>query len=72
MNDDDLKGLIGYVFHHLEGTVCSGTLRHARNYCQRSGLDEAATVEFLEAHGGYCDCEILMNVGPAVEERLRA
>lgn len=27
-------------------------------------IDVPATVEYFENHGGYCDCEIFLNVGP--------
>ncbi len=26
--------------------------------------DIPGTIAFFEAHGGYCDCEILLNVDP--------
>jgi hypothetical protein len=26
------------------------------------GVDAAASIEYFEAHGGYCDCEVLFNV----------
>ena len=28
------------------------------------GIDIEATLAFFESHGGYCDCEILLNVDP--------
>ena len=28
------------------------------------GVNIPETIKFFEAHGGYCDCEILMNVEP--------
>jgi len=28
------------------------------------GIDIDGTLEFFEEHGGYCDCEIMLNVDP--------
>jgi hypothetical protein len=28
------------------------------------GIDVEETLAYFEAHGGYCDCEILLNVEP--------
>jgi Protein of unknown function (DUF2695) len=39
--------------------------RHAKAVMTAMGdIDIAATLAFFEAHGGYCDCEILLNVDP--------
>jgi len=37
--------------------------RHARTILLAMGnIDIDATIAFFEEHGGYCDCEILINV----------
>ena len=32
------------------------------------GIDIDGTLEFFRQHGGYCDCEILFNVDPDLDE----
>ena len=32
-----------------------------------SGIDVDKSLIYFEEHGGYCDCEILMNVDPTTE-----
>lgn len=50
--------------------VCDGTLARSRAYIEghsvEGSLDE--TVALLRELGGYCDCEVLYNVAPLVEE----
>ena len=46
---------------------CSG--QTDRPYAQRiltamGGVDIEGSLAFFEDHGGYCDCEILLNVNP--------
>ena len=45
------------------------TLKHSRDYMKKSGLsdfDIERMCSFMESFGGYCDCEVLMNVVPTV------
>jgi len=36
---------------------------HATNLLETiGGIDVPATLRYFDAHGGYCDCEILLNV----------
>ena len=38
---------------------------YAQGIMRRMGdVDIPGTIAFFEAHGGYCDCEILLNVDP--------
>ena len=44
---------------------CDGSLRHTRKWIKKNvnGEEEQIYAEcFLMKHGGYCDCEVLMNV----------
>ena len=33
------------------------------------GIDIEGTLEFFRQHGGYCDCEILFNVDPDLDDQ---
>jgi hypothetical protein len=40
--------------------------RHAKRIMAAMGnVDVPGSIAYFEAHGGYCDCEILMNVDPS-------
>ena len=49
-----------------EGQAAPGRVhRHAKAVmAAMGGIDIEATLAFFEDHGGYCDCEILLNVDP--------
>ena len=39
--------------------------RYAKQIMNEMGsVDIPASIEFFQEHGGYCDCEILLNVDP--------
>ena len=50
----------------LEGNdvmrYCDGTLRLTEMFIEDNGLDKTATIEWLQDHGGFCDCEVLLNI----------
>lgn len=50
--------------------ACDHTLRDTLAFLQERKLDASPIVEWLEEHGGYCDCEVRLNVMPWVEEYL--
>jgi hypothetical protein len=41
---------------------CDGTLSAAREWAQRAGVDWPPLRRELEENGGYCDCEVVLNV----------
>jgi len=52
---------------------CAGgtSKRWATAVMYRMGdIDVASTLAYFEDHGGYCDCEILLNVDPTFWERM--
>jgi hypothetical protein len=58
----DVRELFDWIDEKLAGADCDCTLRHTRDFIRMRGLDEAGVVEWLKDHGGYCDCEVLINV----------
>ena len=58
----NLQKLFDWIDEKLADVDCDCTLRHAREFIRKLGLDEAVVVDWLEDHGGYCDCEVLINV----------
>jgi Protein of unknown function (DUF2695) len=44
---------------------CDHDHRYAKQIMSEMGsVDIPASIEFFQEHGGYCDCEILLNVDP--------
>ena len=47
----------------LDQLDCNHDLRHTIKILKSlPNIDVERTVDFLENHGGFCDCEVLMNV----------
>ncbi len=47
--------------------TCFGDLRFTQRLLRDMGMDEHSievSVAYLEDHGGYCDCEVVFNLGP--------
>jgi hypothetical protein len=63
---DQLTGL----FDHLDTALeqgCDHSLSHTRSYLQSHALPEESILPWLAEYGGYCDCEVLSNVGDSWE-----
>lgn len=43
---------------------------YARRLLEERGFDGEASLALYREHGGYCDCEILMNVQDWLEDEL--
>ncbi len=56
-----LQDLFQWVDDRLENG-CDHTLRYTVQYIHENGLDEEHTLQWLREFGGYCDCEVVMNV----------
>ena len=62
MPHQDLRDL----FDHLDRSdapQCDHTLRETIEFLRKRGLDAERIVPRLHEHGGYCDCEVIGNVG---------
>lgn len=49
----------------LRAHGCDNTLRAAQSWTTRAGLDWNGVHAGLQGRGGFCDCEVLFNVGLA-------
>lgn len=47
---------------------CMGTVYFAERLLEARGFDAHASLALYEKRGGYCDCEILLNVDPSTFE----
>ena len=53
--------LVNILFEYNDRR-CSGDSKFARFVLSKEGVDIEKSIEYLQDNGGYCDCEILMNV----------
>jgi len=50
--------------------TCHGDLRFTEAFCKRHKLDFQRVKHILEFFGGFCDCEILLNVDTEEHEDM--
>jgi Protein of unknown function (DUF2695) len=55
-------GLVAAVEAGMRRAGCDNTLRSAERWAAENGMRWPLLREQLEGNGGYCDCELLMNV----------
>ena len=56
---DHLKRLITVDTDTFEATGCDHTLRYTKAWLTKTGRNTPAIVEWLEAQGVMCDCEVI-------------
>ena len=74
-----LAGLFGYLGERLDHGRCDNTMRLTAEFLRKSDDcgDCEGALEWLAERGGFCDCEVLLNVEPpddgdAIEASTRA
>jgi hypothetical protein len=70
ISESDTRRLLDFVNEGLATNGCDHTLRAARTFLQERGLPQEAVIQWLNHHGGYCDCEIAANVQATYAEIL--
>jgi|HubBroStandDraft_3_1064219.scaffolds.fasta_scaffold1710055_1 hypothetical protein len=53
--------------HSIACDQCYDECAGAREILTKYAVDIDASVEYFREHGGFCDCEILMNVDSSVD-----
>lgn len=65
----DLQRLFDYL-DDRSGAGCDHTHRVTLEFLRECNLPASMVIPWLEAHGGYCDCEVLANVEQHCEELI--
>lgn len=69
MSRSDLAAFLRHLTRRKRPT-CDHTLRDTLAFLHKRKLDVDPIVKWLKERGGFCDCELRMNVLPWVEEYL--
>jgi hypothetical protein len=64
----DNASVVRAAMRGCNGHVGTSPFESARAVLANMEMDVAASLEFFEAHGGSCDCEILLNVEVMAEQ----
>lgn len=66
LDADQLDDLLTYVEAEVEIAGCDHSLRATRAWAVANEIDPEVLAKSLEHFGGYCDCEVVLNVGPVL------
>ena len=67
----DLRFLLHHLAAHEVHLTCDHTLRRTETLLRILRIWSDEVRDWLEDHGGYCDCEVLFNVGNYWRKRLQ-
>ena len=65
------KADLADLFDHLDESLAAGcdhSMRFTQAFLLARGLSETSILPWLRESGGYCDCEVLGNVGDQWDE----
>lgn len=63
-----MSALFDYVDQHLMSTECDSTLRFTDEFIRDNHLATQQMIEWLSAAGAHCDCEVINNAEPLVDD----
>lgn len=61
---EQLEDLLDYLEEQFDEEPCDHSARHAQRWAESRHIAWAGLAPELQEFGGYCDCEIVMNVVP--------
>lgn len=62
LSRQQIKALDEVLYDILVKDGCDHTVRHTRAFLKERGLPIRRTLSWLRDRGGYCDCEVYLNV----------
>jgi hypothetical protein len=69
MSRENFTNLFDYLDKCLEEENCDNTLRLSTDFLKQLNIEKIEEVkDWLNEHGGYCDCEVLANVEDEFEK----
>ncbi|MHC4643330.1 MAG: DUF2695 domain-containing protein [Planctomycetota bacterium] len=62
LTKNQAQDLISFVDFKLSKDPCDHSLRHATQWAKINQIDYDDLIDILEDNGGYCDCEVVLNL----------
>lgn len=63
-----LEGLFEYLWKNHALDKCDGTLAITTKYLSENDIETEVAKNWLQEHGGFCDCEVLFNTTEHINE----
>ena len=67
----ELKALFDYLDAELPSMGCDHSRRITETWIRLHDHDAQAVLTWLDDHGGFCDCEVLLNCEQSFDEAMR-
>lgn len=60
--EEQVTSLISFIEDRLSDRSCDHSLKFALQWAKKNGFDTDDLIDILEANGGFCDCEVVLNL----------
>lgn len=57
-----IENLKAFIEKKLDSSTCDHSLRFAKTWADSNSVDFNDLIDILEENGGFCDCEVVMNL----------
>lgn len=64
----EMRALFDHLDRWLGEHPCDHTRQVTDNYLRQHGLAQDVYLAWFDAHGGFCDCEVLANCEERIDE----
>lgn len=72
LNTAQVKDLCIYIEKHINDIGCNHSLKNTFDWAKQNGINKDDLIDILESHGGFCDCEVIMNLPEDCDLKLES
>jgi len=62
LKEKQVNELCIFIESKIKNTGCDHSLKNTFKWAEKNGINKDDLIDVLESHGGFCDCEVTMNL----------
>jgi hypothetical protein len=62
LTENQVTELCVFIENRIEKIGCDHSLKNTFEWAEKKGINKADLIDVLESNGGFCDCEVIMNL----------
>jgi hypothetical protein len=62
LTENQVTELCVFIENRIEKIGCNHSLKNTFEWAEKNGINKADLIDVLESNGGFCDCEVTMNL----------
>lgn len=62
LTEKQVTELCVFIEARIENSGCDHSLKNTFDWAEKNGINKADLIDVLESNGGFCDCEVTMNL----------